>query len=65
MRPDGTVTLSKRRAKPDWCPLVRESLGGSRLVLGVDRLDYSMGIPQRVKAPSNSFSRPVLSGTGK
>jgi trehalose 6-phosphate synthase len=34
-------------------PLVRrvkESLGGRRLVLGVDRLDYSKGIPERIKA---------------
>ena len=30
--------------------LIRESLGGSRLVLGVDRLDYSKGIPDRIKA---------------
>jgi trehalose 6-phosphate synthase len=34
-------------------PLVRrakDSLGGCRLVLGVDRLDYSKGIPERIKA---------------
>ena len=30
--------------------LIRESLGGSRLVLGVDRLDYSKGIPDRIEA---------------
>jgi trehalose 6-phosphate synthase len=30
--------------------LVRESLGGSRLVLSVDRLDCSKGIPERIKA---------------
>ena len=29
---------------------VKESLGGCRLILGVDRLDYSKGIPQRIKA---------------
>jgi len=29
---------------------VKESLGGRRLVLGVDRLDYSKGIPERIKA---------------
>jgi trehalose 6-phosphate synthase len=29
---------------------IRQSLGECRLVLGVDRLDYSKGLPQRVKA---------------
>jgi len=29
---------------------VRESLGGRRLLLGVDRLDYSKGIPDRISA---------------
>ena len=29
--------------------LVRQSLGGNKLVLGVDRLDYSKGIPERIK----------------
>ena len=28
---------------------MRESLGGNKLVLGVDRLDYSKGIPDRIK----------------
>jgi trehalose-6-phosphate synthase len=30
--------------------LVRESFGGSRLVLSVNRLDGSKGIPERIKA---------------
>jgi trehalose 6-phosphate synthase len=29
---------------------LRESLGGKRLILGVDRLDYSKGIPHRIRA---------------
>jgi trehalose 6-phosphate synthase len=29
---------------------VRDSLGGRRLILGVDRLDYSKGIPDRIQA---------------
>src|SRR5271155_1158805 len=29
---------------------LRDSLGGRRLILGVDRLDYSKGIPNRVEA---------------
>jgi trehalose 6-phosphate synthase len=42
--------LARNAGRSALVALVRESLGGSRLVLGVDRLDYSMGIPQRVKA---------------
>ena len=40
----------QRRALRRWWRCVRESLGDSRLVLGVDRLDYSKGIPDRIKA---------------
>ena len=29
---------------------LRDSLGGRRLILGVDRLDYSKGIPRRIQA---------------
>jgi trehalose 6-phosphate synthase len=29
---------------------LRDSLGGKRLILGVDRLDYSKGIPHRIQA---------------
>ncbi len=42
--------LARNAGRSALVALVRESLGGSRLVLGVDRLDCSMGIPQRVKA---------------
>jgi trehalose 6-phosphate synthase len=42
--------LARNAGRSALVALVRESLGGSRLVLGVDRLDFSMGIPQRVKA---------------
>ena len=44
------IRLARNAGRSALVALVRESLGGSRLVLGVDRLDYSMGIPQRVKA---------------
>ena len=44
------VRLARNAGRSALLALVRESLGGSRLVLSVDRLDYSMGIPQRVKA---------------
>jgi trehalose 6-phosphate synthase len=44
------MRLARNAGRSALVELVRESLGGSRLVLGVDRLDYSKGIPDRVKA---------------
>jgi trehalose 6-phosphate synthase len=41
--------LARSSGRSAIVSLVRESLGGSKLVLGVDRLDYSKGIPQRIK----------------
>ena len=43
------MRLARNAGRSAMVALVRESLGGSRLVLGVDRLDYSKGIPDRVK----------------
>ncbi|MBV9288487.1 MAG: alpha,alpha-trehalose-phosphate synthase (UDP-forming) [Hyphomicrobiales bacterium] len=42
--------LARNAGRSAMVALVRESLGGSRLVLGVDRLDYSKGIPDRIRA---------------
>jgi trehalose 6-phosphate synthase len=36
---------------------MRESLGGRPLVIGVDRLDYSKGIPERIEAFSTFLER--------
>ena len=44
------MRLARNAGRSAMVALVRESLGGSRLVLGVDRLDYSKGIPDRIKA---------------
>src|SRR5271165_1427151 len=44
------MRLARNAGRSAFVALVRESLGDSRLVLGVDRLDYSKGIPDRVKA---------------
>jgi trehalose 6-phosphate synthase len=44
------MRLARNAARSPLAVKIRESLGGCRLVLGVDRLDYSKGIPQRVKA---------------
>jgi len=43
------MRLARNAGRSAMIELVRESLGGSRLVLGVDRLDYSKGIPDRIK----------------
>ena len=44
------MRLARNAARSAMVALVRESLGGSRLVLSVGRLDCSKGIPQRIKA---------------
>ena len=42
--------LARNAGRSPLAKQVKNSLGGSQLVLGVDRLDYSKGIPQRIKA---------------
>ena len=44
------MRLARNAGRSAMVELVRESLSGNRLVLGVDRLDYSKGIPDRIKA---------------
>src|ERR1700728_117519 len=44
------MRLARNAGRSAMVSLVRESLSGNRLVLGVDRLDYSKGIPDRIKA---------------
>ena len=44
------MRLARNAGRTAMIALVRESLADNRLVLGVDRLDYSKGIPDRVKA---------------
>ena len=51
--------LARNAARSPLVVKVRESLGDSKLVLGVDRLDYSKGIPDRIKA----FERFLESNT--
>ena len=43
------MRLARNAGRSAMIALVRESLNGNRLVLGVDRLDYSKGIPDRIK----------------
>jgi trehalose 6-phosphate synthase len=42
--------LARNAVRSPLVARVKESLSGHRLVLGVDRLDYSKGIPQRIRA---------------
>jgi trehalose 6-phosphate synthase len=42
--------LARNAARSPFAKEVKESLAGQRLVLGVDRLDYSKGIIQRINA---------------
>ena len=44
------MRLARNAGRSAMVELVRESLGGNKLILGVDRLDYSKGIPDRIKA---------------
>ena len=43
------MRLARNAGRSAMMALVRESLGGNKLALGVDRLDYSKGIPERIK----------------
>ncbi|MBV9551234.1 MAG: alpha,alpha-trehalose-phosphate synthase (UDP-forming) [Alphaproteobacteria bacterium] len=46
----GVYARAARNAiRSDFAAEVRESLNGRKLILGVDRLDYSKGIPQRIQ----------------
>jgi trehalose 6-phosphate synthase len=44
------MRLARNAVRSATVALVRESLGGSRLVLSADRLDCSKDIPERIKA---------------
>ncbi len=43
------MRLARNAGRSAMIQLVRESLGDNKLVLGVDRLDYTKGIPDRIK----------------
>jgi trehalose 6-phosphate synthase len=44
------MRLARNAGRSAMISLVKESLADNRLILGVDRLDYSKGIPDRIKA---------------
>lgn len=47
--PEAFATLAARAAGGPEAARLRESLAGRALVIGVDRLDYTKGLPQRVE----------------
>jgi trehalose 6-phosphate synthase len=47
---EGFAALAAQAAESEDTRRLEESLGGRALILGVDRLDYSKGIPQRFEA---------------
>ncbi len=47
---DALARLARRAVKSKFVTDVVESLAGQMLLVGVDRLDYSKGIPERMKA---------------
>ena len=48
--PDAFARLSVSPAATKMVRRMERALGGQKLILGVDRLDYSKGLPQRVEA---------------
>jgi len=49
--------LARNAGRSAMIALVRESLGGNKLILGVDRLDYSKGLKQRMAAFATFLER--------
>ncbi|MGE0717949.1 MAG: trehalose-6-phosphate synthase [Alphaproteobacteria bacterium] len=53
----GFVRMAEAAATSVQTRRLRESLGDRRLVIGVDRLDYSKGLPQRLEAYHTMLER--------
>ena len=53
--------LARNAARSPFVKEITESLAGRRLVLGVDRLDYSKGISSG-STPSTAFSNSIRNG---
>jgi trehalose 6-phosphate synthase len=61
--PDAMKALSAAARHAPECVDLRASLGNSQLLIGVDRLDYSKGLPQRLRAFGHLLDRrPELDG---
>lgn len=48
--PDGFARWASQPSAAQLGERLRQSVGGRRLILGVDRLDYTKGIPERLRA---------------
>jgi trehalose 6-phosphate synthase len=51
----GYARVASNAMRSKFAEEMRDSLGGQRLILGVDRLDYSKGIPHRIRAFGHFF----------
>ena len=60
VRPPGAARGAARCS----CTVCSESLAGRAMIIGVDRLDYSKGLPQRLE-PSSASSRSIRNGTAR
>src|SRR5690606_23762640 len=55
--PDAFARLSVSAAATKMVKRMERALYGQKLILGVDRLDYSKGLPQRVEAYEKLLTR--------
>jgi trehalose 6-phosphate synthase len=55
--PDAFAAEAREEEKGPESQRLRESLGGRALILGIDRLDYSKGIPQRFRGFAQLLKR--------
>jgi trehalose 6-phosphate synthase len=61
--PEGMAALARNAENSSEVQQLRSSLGRSSLLIGVDRLDYSKGLPQRLRAFRHMLgSNPLLAG---
>ncbi len=54
---DGFTSMANRAAKGPEAERLRQSLVGRAMVLGVDRLDYTKGLPQRFRGYAQLLAR--------
>ncbi len=60
---DAMRTAAEQGERVEACAQLRASLGGQSLLLGVDRLDYSKGLPERLRSYARLLqTHPELRG---
>ncbi len=55
--PDGFAETARKAATGEDAERLRASLGGRQLIIGVDRLDYTKGLPQRFRGYAQLLRR--------